>query len=154
VSKGNFIHGQSASRLYTIWCALKRRCNNKNGEQYKDYGERGVTVCDEWRSFEPFREWAMANGYRDDLTIDRKDNNGNYCPENCRWATRKEQANNRRNTIKIEFDGMSKTLSEWSEIVGIPYLTIWRRIYQRDWPIEKALTTPLQNNGHLTKKGE
>lgn len=154
MSKGNFIHGQSASRLYTIWCALKRRCNNKNGEQYKDYGGRGVTVCDEWRSFEPFRDWAMANGYRDDLTIDRKDNNGNYCPENCQWVSRKEQANNRRNTIKIEFDGMSKTLSEWSEIVGIPYLTIWKRVYQRGWPIEKALKTPLQNNGYLIKKGE
>lgn len=89
-------HGQYKSRLHRIWNTMKNRCQNPNVHNYESYGGRGITVCDEWQRFEPFYEWAMSNGYRDHLTLDRKDNFAGYSPDNCRWATMKEQQNNKR----------------------------------------------------------
>ena len=106
---------------------MKRRCLKSDDYAHKNYGGRGISVCSEWQKFEPFCEWAMANGYADNLTLDREDVNGNYEPSNCRWVTMKEQQNNKRNNVKLTYDGETHTLSEWSEITGIPNSTIQQR---------------------------
>lgn len=95
-------HGMAKTRLWNIWCGIKDRCNRPNNQDYGRYGGRGISICDEWKNdFQSFHDWSMKNGYREDLTIDRIDNDGNYCPDNCRWVTRKEQTRNRSITRTI-----------------------------------------------------
>ena len=146
LARGNRVHGLSNNRIYAIWSTMKARCSNPNNEKYHRYGERGIKVCDEWQTFEPFYEWAMANGYSEGLSIDRIDNNGNYEPSNCRWATPEEQANNTSKNKIIAFNGETKTISEWAKTIGVTRETLWKRIFLRNWSIEKALTTPKKIN--------
>ena len=120
----------SGTRLYMIWQGMKARCYNVHNASYHSYGGRGITICDEWKnSFESFMKWAYENGYDDSLTIDRKDNDGNYEPQNCQWATMKEQANNRRSSIKITIGNATKTLSEWCEIFEVDFNTVNARYH-------------------------
>lgn len=122
-------HNGCKTRLYTIYCNIKARCYNEKNPAYYCYGGRGITLCEEWRNlFSAFRDWALSNGYTDDLTIDRIDVNGNYCPENCRWATYKEQGNNTRKNLKVEISGQEKTLAQWCDGSEIKYATAYYRL--------------------------
>lgn len=132
-------------RLYRIWDGMKKRCENSNSDAFVLYGGRGIRVCDEWKhDYSQFREWALRSGYRDDLTIDRIDTDGDYEPFNCRWANAKEQANNRRNNHLIEYNGKKQSINEWAKETGLSYRVIHSRIFQYGWDIEKTLTTKLQ----------
>lgn len=144
------IHSESRTRLYGIWIAMKSRCNNPKNNRYHIYGARGIKVCTEWeRDYSAFRGWAVSNGYRDDLTIDRIDNDKGYCPENCRWATPKEQGNNKTTNLVITYMGETHTLSEWAEKLGIDYHTLLRRYHSLKWSIKDTLTTPVKDSERL-----
>lgn len=131
-------HGMFGTRIYGIWHGIKTRCENSHNANYKNYGGRGINVCEEWREFEPFYEWALSNGYKEGLTIERVDVNGNYEPSNCRWATVKEQMNNKRNNHLITYNGETKTVSQWAEELGINRETIYTRL-SRGWSEGRAL---------------
>lgn len=121
-------HGLSKTRLFSIWSGMKLRCYRKKDKAWKWYGGKGITVCGEWlNDFGEFYKWAMDNGYKDGLTIDRIDHEGNYTPDNCRWATIKEQQNNRSSNKNITYNGETKTVKQWSEQYGIPHhVILWR----------------------------
>lgn len=137
-------HGMTNSRLYNIYNGVKERCYNKNCPSYKNYGGRGIIMCDEWldkdNGFVNFRNWSIQNGYIDKLTIDRINNNGNYEPNNCRWVTRKEQQNNRRCNTLLTYKGETKSIAQWSEQLGVNHMTLRGRL-ARGWSVEKTLTT-------------
>ena len=138
-------HGQKRTRLYNIWCGMKARCQNPNEPAYPRYGGRGISVCDQWRhSFEVFRDWALAHGYEDHLTIDRTRNNGPYEPDNCRWATYTEQNRNRRDNKPIIYQGETLLISELAERYQLPADVVKNRIRRYGWPIEKAISTPVR----------
>lgn len=128
----NHSHKQSRTRLYTIWQGMKDRCCNPHNVRYERYGGRGIKVCDEWKNgFQNFYNWAIENGYSENLTIDRIDNDGDYSPRNCRWANLKEQSRNRSTNINITIGNATKTLTEWCEIFKLDYNTIEAR-YKRN----------------------
>lgn len=132
-------HGMTGTRIHDEWRAMKRRCYTKSHIEFPRYGGRGITVCDEWlHDFQAFYDWAMANGYRDDLTLDRKNANGNYEPLNCRWATQKEQQNNRRNNHYITYNGETLTARQFAEKHNMNYSTLITRL-NRGWDIEKIV---------------
>ena len=134
-------HGMSHTRIHNIWLGMKDRCLNSNSESYQNYGERGIKICSEWlgdSGFENFYKWAMENGYSDELTIDRKDVNGNYDPSNCQWATHEEQNNNTRKTIHVTYNGETLSLAQMCEKYGVKYHTAYDR-YMKGMPIEKVL---------------
>lgn len=135
----NLKHGGKGTRLYGIWKSMRERCNTKTCTIYKNYGGRGISICKEWDDFAVFRDWALNNGYSDELSIDRIDVNGNYNPENCRWATNKEQANNKRTSRLLTYNGETKTITEWAEKTGIKVGTIWARLH-RGWSAERTLS--------------
>lgn len=123
---------------------MKNRCSSVNNHAYERYGGRGIMVCEDWQKYEPFKKWALDNGYTNELTIDRINVNGNYEPSNCKWSTYSEQNSNMRKTIRYMYNGEAHTINEWSKIMGINRSTLSNRIYSFKWPIEKALTEPVK----------
>lgn len=147
----NFTHKMTGSRLYKVWRAMKSRCYYEESEMFKHYGGRGITVCDEWKnSFISFYDWSMKNGYdenaeRGQCTIDRIDVNGNYEPNNCRWAAIKQQANNTRRNHFIKYNGKTQTVSQWANELGVEPDSIFNRL-RKGFTEEEALT--LKFNEH------
>lgn len=136
-------HGLYKSRLYSIWCGMKSRCENESRGSYQRYGARGISVCKSWKNdFTAFYKWALEHGYSDELTIDRIDNEKGYSPENCRWVTRAVQQNNTSRNRLVSFDGVTKSVAEWSRESGIPAKAILYRLKQ-GWPVERALREPI-----------
>lgn len=123
----NTKHGQSRSRIYNIYIGMKSRCENKLDKNYDQYGGRGIIVCDEWVDFNNFHKWSVLNGYTDEMSLDRINNNGNYDPSNCRWVSMKLQANNRSNNILLNICGETLTLTECCEKYGLSYYKYQKR---------------------------
>lgn len=140
-------HGLYKTRIYTIWKNIKQRCFNKKNRDYKNYGLRNILMCDEWtdkeNGFMNFYNWAIQNGYSDDLSIDRIDVNGNYSPFNCRWTTDIEQANNKRNNHYVTYKNKTQSLSRWCKELNLRYDTIKNRIY-KGWTPEEAFEKPIK----------
>lgn len=136
-------HGMSGTDIWNHWKYMRQRCDCRDEKSlsYKNYYLKGITYCKEWEDFEPFYEWAVQNGYREGLTLERKDNNGGYCPSNCCWADMETQANNRSNNNLITYNGKTQTETQWAREIGIRPQTLWSRIHTLGWDIEKSLTT-------------
>ena len=154
INKRTVKHGGKKTRLYAIWCSMRRRCNNKNDKNYPRYGKRGIRVCDEWNDFVAFRDWMLEQGYDEksaygEQTIDRIDNNGNYTPDNCRIATIKQQNSNRSSTRKLTYNGLTLSMAEWGRKMGYHNERVIGDRIRNGWSVEKAITTPPRK---LTKK--
>lgn len=136
-------HGLTNSRLYKIYSGMKSRCYKDWDKDYKNYGDRGIAVCNDWlKDFSNFHKWALKNGYKEDLTIDRIDNNGNYSPENCRWTTIINQSNNKRNNIYITYQNKTKTATEWSRELKVNADTLHNR-KRLGWSDDEIISTPI-----------
>lgn len=155
----NTTHGESRTRIYHIWGNMINRTSNKKDKSYKNYGDRGITVCEEWKDFLQFKEWALANGYQETLTLDRMDNEKGYYPSNCRWADRAVQDNNKRQSVKLEYAGKVKTIDQWAKEYNINRSTIVHRL-DKGMTIKEAIETPVKGgNGtgykpHIKKRRE
>ena len=137
------IHGETGIRLYKIWLNMKNRCYNSKTQSFQYYGGKNIKVCKEWKNnYTEFRNWALQNGYNNDLSIDRVDVKGDYTPDNCRWVSMKAQQNNRSNNHIITCRGITKTLKQWCEVTGLNYSTVSMRLL-KGWEVENALFTPV-----------
>ena len=146
-NKARSTHGMTRTKLYQTWANMRRRCTDPKSKSYKDYGMRGIYVCDEWEnSFEIFRDWAISHGYSEGLSIDRIDNDGPYAPWNCRWATHQEQDNNRRRCVWISYHGRTQNLMQWCKELNLDYKLIHNRMFQSGMSFEKAITMPLMKS--------
>lgn len=147
-------HGFSRDRIYPVWRAMLRRCEDPKSEHYRDYGGRGITVCEDWHDVRVFAAWAYSSGFdpmseMGECTIERRDVNGNYCPENCIWTNMKSQSRNKRNNRLLQTADGSKTITELSENAGMLETTVSGRL-SRGWSVEAALNTPVDRlrGGH------
>jgi hypothetical protein len=148
-------HGMSGTKIYKTWHNVRSRCKNPNATKYHIYGGKGIKVCKEWdESFERFYRWSVENGYKEGLTIDRIDGDGDYSPENCRWVDYQTQNNNTSQNNMITFDGITLTAYQWARKIGMNPKTFSERL-RRGWPVERAITTPtmkIDNFGNFIKE--
>ena len=146
-------HGMHGTKLYSVWVNMRARCNNPFNYDYHYYGGRGIKGCPEWdQDAGAFIEWALKNGYEEGLSIDRIDHDGDYCPENCRWVTHKEQMRNIRSNRLITYQGETHCMAEWAEITGINYAVIKGRV-KAGWEPEQILTVPVSySNSAMRRK--
>lgn len=136
-------HGATDSRLYNIWTSMKQRCETSKIEKFvRDYQNRGIKICAEWHDFSVFQKWALENGYKENLSIDRIDNNKGYFPENCRWVDNFVQANNKRNNYFLTYNNKTQSIEQWARELGIKGSTIHERL-RRGWSVDKTLTTKI-----------
>jgi hypothetical protein len=131
----HFKHGGKGTRLYHIWKSMNSRCNTSSCPSYVNYGARGISVCEEWRDYKKFKNWSLSNGYLSNLSIDRINNDGNYSPDNCRWATPVRQARNKRNTLYYTYEGVKKPLADWADHYNINYKQAWQKLKNGLCPI-------------------
>ena len=153
--KAHELHREAhRTRIYKIWCGMRERCNRVNHPGYKNYGGRGIRVCPEWDDYVAFRDWAISNGYSDNLTIDRIDVDGNYCPENCRWITQQEQQRNRRNNHYVDYKGQRYILKDLARLKGMGWTTLKYRL-EKGWSVEDAVDKPirLRTKGYRPSRG-
>lgn len=147
-------YGDSAGRLYNIWYLMRYRCNNPKCHAYHNYGGRGISICTDWNDndtgYLAFKQWALDSGYTDSLSLDRIDNNGNYEPNNCRWADAFVQGNNKRNSAYLVYNGEKHTISQWARIIGMDMRTLHNRI-KLGWKVEDALFRPLRKSNNTNK---
>lgn len=132
-------HGMTGTVLHNRWLNMKSRCYNPKNKRYERYGNRGILVCDEWMDFKNFYNWAIENGFSEELSLDRIDNNKGYYPDNCRWATPRQQANNTERNRKIMYNGEEKTLSEWCRELNLDYKLIHSRIRSCNMSFDQAI---------------
>lgn len=137
-------HGDSYTPLFSLWQKMRFRCYNPNDKSYKNYGGRGIYVCQAWHSYPVFKKWALSHGYKEGLQLDRKRNNCIYKPSNCRFVTCKVNNNNRRSNTYLKYKGKTLTISEWADVTGLKGYTISSRLRIMGWSIEKSLTTPVR----------
>ena len=146
--KARLVHGLSDTRTHRIWTQMRRRCEKPDCEDYPRYGGRGIKVCAEWADFETFHAWAMANGYRSNLTLDRRDNDGNYEPDNCRWVSRTVQNRNRRDNIRFQWRGKMLTLPEIAERTGVSHDLLRQRVRRDGLSVAEAISRPIRTSKH------
>lgn len=151
-NRNNLIHGESYTRLHSIWAGMKQRCLNPKSPSFTRYGGRGISVCEEWLDYQTFAAWAKANGYRDDLTLERMDVNGGYTPENCKFITLAEQSRNRRSSRLLTYKGQTKCLEAWAKDFGINSGTLGSRLRRYGWSLKYALEAPVGVAGRHGKQ--
>lgn len=140
----NKTHGLSKTPLYRMWRSMIYRCENPKHNAYKNYGGRGITVCEEWHDFETFKKWVEETKPYENATVDRIDNNKGYSPQNCRWVDMSIQANNRNNNLSISYNGETHNLMEWSKILDFDYKRVHNRMNKLGWSFEKSIATPVE----------
>lgn len=144
IKENNIKRKKYCKRLATIYDHMFERCYKPLDKSYKYYGKRGICICDEWlQNRRNFYQWATNNGYKDNLTLERIDVNGNYCPENCKWITMQDKQSNKTNNVFITYKGLKLTVTQWERKLNMPIGTLTGRIKRYGWTVERALTTPI-----------